>query len=60
MRKIARLQIKLRKPDNTGFFHDTRGDVRKLAEAINILIDKQNEVVNAVNQLIEDRRNPNE
>ncbi|MNC52567.1 hypothetical protein D3C75_1019200 [compost metagenome] len=48
---IKPLNIVLRKPQNTGIFHDSRGDSEKLREVCNILIDKVNELVNKVNEL---------
>ena len=48
---LKKLKIKLKKPSSSGVFHDTRGDVRRLAEVCNILIDKCNELVEEVNQL---------
>lgn len=48
---IKPLNIRLRKPDETGIFHDSRHDVKVLSEACNILIDKVNELTNKVNEL---------
>lgn len=48
---IKPINIKLRKPQNPGIFHDSRGDSEKLREVCNILIDKVNELVEKVNKL---------
>lgn len=46
---IKRITIKLRKPDNTGIFHDSRGDIRTLSKVCNELIDKVNELIDKTN-----------
>lgn len=56
MKKITHLKIKIRPSDGYGIFHDSRGDVAKLAEAVNILIEKQNEVIETMNSLIESKK----
>ncbi|MHB8172747.1 MAG: hypothetical protein ACYDG6_14655 [Thermincolia bacterium] len=48
---ITKLKIKLRKPDASGIFHDTKGDVKRLAIVCNELINKVNELVDKVNKL---------
>jgi hypothetical protein len=48
---IKPIRLKLRKPQSTGIFHDSRGDSAKLLEVCNILIDKVNELVDKVNKL---------
>jgi ferritin len=53
VRRISHTGIKIGKSDSTGIFHDSRTDVRKLSQAINIIIDKQKEIIDTVNRLIE-------
>lgn len=48
---VQKIKIKLRDIDAIGIFHDTRGDVNKLAKVCNQLIDKVNELVDKVNDL---------
>lgn len=56
MKKIEKLEINIRKKDEYSLFHDTRGDVRILAKAINEIADKQNEIIDAINKLIEESK----
>ena len=42
-----------KKTDSIALFHDSRGDARVLAKALNIAIEKINELVEEVNQLKE-------
>lgn len=53
MKKIDPLKIKIRHSLGQGFFHDSRGDVANLAKAINAMVEKQNEIIQAVNKLID-------
>jgi hypothetical protein len=53
MKKIEIMKMKLRKPDESGLFHDSRGDVRVIMQALNEIISKQNEVIMTVNKLID-------
>jgi hypothetical protein len=53
MKKITPLKIKVRRTEDMSIFHDTRGDVRRLGEAINAIIEKQNEMIETINKLIE-------
>ncbi len=46
-----RLNIKL---TGGGIFHDTRGDVRRLAEVNRILLEKCNELVRSNNTMMEE------
>lgn len=55
MRKIAPLNIKIRRSDSGGIFHDSRGDVRLLSQALNAILEKQNEIIRAVNALIQSK-----
>lgn len=48
---IEKIKLRIIKPDDTGMFHDSRKDSRTLGKAINMLIDKVNELVEANNQL---------
>ncbi|MSU01910.1 hypothetical protein [Tissierella pigra] len=47
---IKELNIGIRKSSSTGIFHDSREDVRRLGKALNIAIDKINELVEIVNE----------
>jgi hypothetical protein len=53
MKKIEIMKMKLRKPDESGLFHDSRGDARVIMQALNEIISKQNEVIMTVNKLID-------
>ena len=53
MRKIERMTQVIRSSDSGGLFHDTRGDVKILAKTLNAIIEKQNELIDVVNKLIE-------
>lgn len=48
---IEPLKIKVRRANNSGIFHDSREDVRRLGEALNKAIDKINELTESVNKL---------
>lgn len=50
---IEPLKIKVRQADNPGVFHNSREDVARLGEALNKVIDKINELIEAVNDLSE-------
>jgi len=50
---VEEIRVQLKKTDSIGLFHDSRGDARVLAKALNIAIDKINELVAEVNQLKE-------
>lgn len=50
---IEPLKIKVRRADNPGVVHNSREDVRRLGEALNKVIDKINELIEAVNRLSE-------
>jgi hypothetical protein len=53
MKRIESTKIKVRQSDGYGIFHDSREDVRILGKALNTIIEKQNEIIEAVNKLIE-------
>lgn len=42
---INKLNTRMRPSSSSGIFHDSRGDVRRLGKALNIAIDKINELV---------------
>lgn len=48
---IKRINTKIRKPNDTGIFHNSREDVAVLGKVCNELIDKVNELVDKVNEL---------
>jgi|CXWK01.1.fsa_nt_gi hypothetical protein len=48
---MEKIKTKLVKASETGLFHDSRGDVRKLAKVVNMLVDKVNELVDENNRL---------
>lgn len=52
---IKKIKNKVGTTGGAGIFHDTRDDVRILAEVCNRLIDKVNELTDEVNKL--DREN---
>jgi hypothetical protein len=54
MNKIERIKFHLGRTDNIYLFQDTRAEARQFAEVINKLIKKQNEVIAAVNSIIEE------
>ena len=47
---IKEITIRLRRFENTGLFHDSRKDVLTITEHNNILQEKINELVKAVNR----------
>jgi len=54
---MEKIKLRVVKSSETGLFHDTRGDVRKLSQVVNTLIDKVNELVdenNRLNKIISD------
>ena len=53
MKKIEPLKIRVGPSSSNGLFHDSRGDVQRLGQAINAIIDKQNEMIDAINVLID-------
>lgn len=53
MKKISPIKSKINPTSDSGIFHDSRGDVRILSQAINTIIDKQNEIIETVNKLID-------
>tara|TARA_R110002050_G_scaffold155055_2_gene283054 strand:+ start:231 stop:410 length:180 start_codon:yes stop_codon:yes gene_type:complete len=48
---MEKIKIRIIKPSENGIFHDTRGDVKKLAKISNLLIGKVNELVDEVEKL---------
>ncbi len=48
---IKEINIKLRPSNNQGLFHNSRADARTCMEALNICIDKINEIVKAINEI---------
>lgn len=50
---IKRLIMTIRKSSNSGIFHNSREDIVTLGKAMNILIDKVNELVDANNTLVD-------
>lgn len=48
---IQRINTRIRKSNNEGIFHNSRGDIAALGKVCNELIDKVNELVDAINQL---------
>ncbi|OMC99135.1 hypothetical protein MKX34_26475 [Paenibacillus sp. FSL R5-0636] len=48
---IKKIRIKIRKPQSSGIFHNSREDVAALGDVCNALIDKVNELVDKVNEL---------
>lgn len=48
---IKKLNIKLRKSDCGGFFHDSRTDVNTLMQVCNELVKKVNELTDEVNTI---------
>lgn len=51
---IKEINIKLRPSNNQGLFHDSRADARTCMEALNICINKINEIVQVVNKIQEE------
>lgn len=48
---IDKIKIRVNKPSESGLFHDSRGDAKRLGIMCNILIDKVNELIEANNRL---------
>lgn len=48
---IKRIKSRIKQSDNSGLFHDSRGDVRALTKMCNELIDKVNELTDKINEL---------
>jgi len=48
---IQKIKVRINRSEDRGVFHDSRKDSRTLGEAINILIDKVNELVETNNRL---------
>jgi uncharacterized protein YoxC len=48
---IKKLNMKVRKSDNGGIFHNSRADVNTLTRVCNELINKVNELTDEVNEL---------
>jgi hypothetical protein len=48
---IEKITKRLRNSDRIGVFHNTRGDVVLLARMVNMLIDKNNELIDEINEL---------
>jgi hypothetical protein len=48
---IKKLDIKIRKSDNRGIFHDSRSDVNTLMKICVELINKVNELTDELNEL---------
>lgn len=44
---IKKIKKKLRPSEEGGLFHNSRGDVRRLAKVLNEVVDKVNELVDA-------------
>jgi hypothetical protein len=53
IRKVVPLRIRIRPSSEVGLFHDSRSDVKRLAEVLNAVIDKQNEIIHALNQSVD-------
>lgn len=51
MKQIEPITWNVRKPNDGGLFHDTRGDIATTMKCIRLLIEKVNELVHAVNEL---------
>jgi hypothetical protein len=48
---MENLNVHIVRSNSVGLLHDSRGDVKKLAYAINSSVDKINEMVKAINRL---------
>lgn len=48
---MKKINIKIRQSNSVGLFHDSREDVRNISAALNICIDKINELVEENNKL---------
>jgi hypothetical protein len=48
---IKKITKRLRNSDHISVFHDTRNDVVVLAKMVNMLIDKDNELIDEINEL---------
>jgi hypothetical protein len=55
MRRIQPNKIRIKHSLGNGMFHDSREDINSLAKAINHIVEKQNEIIVAVNELIDSR-----
>lgn len=53
---IKKIRMKLRTTGEHGIFHNTRNDVRSLAEVCSGLTDKINELIDKVNELDRDKQ----
>jgi hypothetical protein len=53
VKRIEPLKIKISPSDSRGIFHDSRRDVKILGDALNVIIKKQNEIIQAINILID-------
>jgi hypothetical protein len=54
---MNKLKIKIRQAQDTGIFHNSREDVRRLAKVVNVCIDKINELVCEVERLKQEASN---
>lgn len=54
---VEKIKLRIIKPEDVGLFHDTRKDVRTLGKAINMLIDKVNELIVSNNELQQSKNN---
>lgn len=48
---MEKIKVKIKPSSESGIFHDSRKDVRSLAQAVNLLIDKVNELIDENNKL---------
>lgn len=53
MKQIKPIKTKIKPSQGNGIFHDSRGDINALSQVINEIINKQNEVIETVNKLID-------
>lgn len=60
MDEIKKLNRRIRRTGSEGLFHDTRKDVRLLAQVFNELHDKVNELVEEINRLKSERADKKE
>ncbi|MEA5057754.1 MAG: hypothetical protein VB047_09395 [Anaerotignum propionicum] len=53
MGRIKEIKIKIRPASTASIFHDSRADAKVCMDALNICIEKINEIVQAVNAIQE-------